>query len=82
MTGNIRLLRSFDFETSSQHEIVVEAEDSGQPRLKNSMKLTILVHDVNDNAPVFDNSTYFARYFITLNNLIQTFHMKSAICKF
>ena len=32
-----------------------------QPRLKSSMKLTLLVHDVNDNEPVFDNSTYSGR---------------------
>ena len=61
VTAEIRLMKSLDYETETQHEIVVEAEDSGQPRLKSSMKLTLLVHDVNDNEPVFDNSTYSGR---------------------
>ena len=61
VTAEIRLMKSLDYETETQHEVVVEAEDSGQPRLKSSMKLTLLVHDVNDNEPVFENSTYSAR---------------------
>jgi hypothetical protein len=61
VTAEIRLMKSLDYETETQHEIVIEAEDSGQPRLKSSMKLTLLVHDVNDNEPVFENSTYSAR---------------------
>jgi hypothetical protein len=60
-TAEIRLMKSLDYETETQHEIVIEAEDSGQPRLKSSMKLTLLVHDVNDNQPVFENLTYSAR---------------------
>jgi len=60
-TAEIRLLKSLDYETSTQHEVVIEAEDAGQPKLKSTMKLTILVHDVNDNGPVFENSTYSAR---------------------
>ena len=61
VTAEIRLMSSLDYETETQHEIVIEAEDSGQPRLKSSMKLTLLVHDVNDNEPVFENSTYSAQ---------------------
>ncbi len=61
VTAEIRLMSSLDFETETQHELVIEAEDSGQPRLKSSMKLTLLVHDINDNEPVFENSTYNAR---------------------
>ena len=57
VTAEIRLMSSLDYELETQHEIVIEAEDSGQPRLKSSMKLTLLVHDVNDNEPVFDNAT-------------------------
>ena len=61
VTAEIRLMLSLDYELETQHEIVIEAEDSGQPRLKSSMKLTLLVHDVNDNEPVFDNATYTGR---------------------
>jgi hypothetical protein len=62
VTAEIRLLKSLDYEAETQHEIVIEAEDSGQPKLKSSMKLTLLVHDVNDNEPVFENSSYSAQF--------------------
>ena len=47
------LLKNLDYETSPEHKLIVEASDGGKPRLTSTMKLTVNVHDVNDNPPVF-----------------------------
>ena len=57
-SGEIRMNSPIDYESKTSHQIIIEAEDSGQPVLKSQMKLEILVKDVNDNAPVFDKDTY------------------------
>ncbi len=56
--GQIRLTSSLDFEDKQQHNLVIEATDGGQPRLRSTLKLTINVFDWNDNAPVFDKEQY------------------------
>ncbi len=58
ISGEIRLMEPVDFETQTSLHISIEAEDQGQPALRNSMKLDILVQDVNDNAPTFDKDLY------------------------
>jgi len=40
------------------YEIMVIASDGGDPPKSGSMIVNIKVVDANDNAPVFDNSTY------------------------
>jgi len=40
------------------YEIMVIASDGGEPPKSGSMIVSIKVVDVNDNAPLFDNSTY------------------------
>jgi len=44
------------------YEIVVIASDGGDPAKSGSMIVSIKVVDVNDNIPIFDNSTYEVRY--------------------
>ncbi|KAM6951980.1 protocadherin beta-16-like [Lycodopsis pacificus] len=55
-----------DRETASQYNITVTCSDEGVPSLSSSVTLTLQISDVNDNAPVFDRSSYEA--YIVENN--------------
>ena len=58
-SGAVWLLNGgLDYEISREHYLVIEAEDHGRPKLKTTMKLIVHVHDINDNAPVFDKPSY------------------------
>lgn len=55
-TGTLRLRGRLDYESESEHLVVVRASDHGVPSLKTEATLTIRVTDVNENLhpPVFD----------------------------
>ncbi|XP_033830447.1 protocadherin gamma-A8-like [Periophthalmus magnuspinnatus] len=55
-----------DREQTNQHNITVTCSDEGVPSLSSSVTLTLHISDVNDNAPVFDRSSYEA--YIVENN--------------
>ncbi|XP_054453289.1 protocadherin gamma-A2-like [Anoplopoma fimbria] len=55
-----------DRETVSQYNITVTCSDEGEPSLSSSVTLTLQISDVNDNAPVFERSSYEA--YIVENN--------------
>ncbi|XP_072290397.1 protocadherin beta-16-like [Eucyclogobius newberryi] len=55
-----------DRERDSQYNITVTCSDEGVLSLSSSVTLTLHVSDVNDNAPVFDRSSYEA--YIVENN--------------
>ncbi|KAM8910666.1 protocadherin gamma-A5-like isoform 35-T35 [Spinachia spinachia] len=55
-----------DRETASHYNITVTCSDEGVPSLSSSVTLTLQISDVNDNAPVFERSSYEA--FIVENN--------------
>ncbi|XP_057402717.1 protocadherin Fat 4 isoform X2 [Balaenoptera acutorostrata] len=55
--GNISLLGPLDVHAGS-YQIEILASDVGVPQLSSSFILTVYVHDVNDNAPVFDQLSY------------------------
>ncbi|XP_072295780.1 protocadherin gamma-A11-like isoform X21 [Eucyclogobius newberryi] len=55
-----------DRERNSQYNITVTCSDEGVPSLSSSVTLTLHISDVNDNAPVFDRSSYEA--YIVENN--------------
>ena len=57
-SGAVSLAKSLDFETANEHKLIVEASDNGRPQLTSTMKLTINVHDVNDNPPEFSRPKY------------------------
>ncbi|RVE57930.1 hypothetical protein OJAV_G00204200 [Oryzias javanicus] len=52
-SGSVYSLRSFDFETLQQMEVVVQAEDRCSPPLSSTSTLQIRVVDQNDNYPYF-----------------------------
>ncbi|XP_067374404.1 protocadherin gamma-A11-like isoform X32 [Channa argus] len=49
-----------DRETSSEYNMTVTCSDEGVPSLSSSVTLTLQIYDVNDNAPVFERSSYEA----------------------
>ncbi|KAM9849705.1 uncharacterized protein ACBR49_006991 [Aulostomus maculatus] len=51
---------SLDREVASQYNISVSCSDEGVPSLSSSVTLTLHISDVNDNAPVFERSSYEA----------------------
>ncbi|OCT88451.1 hypothetical protein XELAEV_18017082mg [Xenopus laevis] len=68
-SGNYyKLVTSMDLdrEKTSEYNITIKAKDKGSPQLTNSKTIRLIVTDVNDNAPVFDNINYIA--YIQENN--------------
>ncbi|TRY83841.1 hypothetical protein DNTS_031979 [Danionella cerebrum] len=49
-----------DRERESDYDITVTCADEGVPSLSSSVTLSLQISDVNDNAPVFDRSSYEA----------------------
>ncbi|KAM9740608.1 protocadherin gamma-A11-like [Menidia menidia] len=49
-----------DRERASEYNITVTCSDEGVPSLSSSVTLTLKISDVNDNAPVFERSSYEA----------------------
>ncbi|XP_006891278.1 PREDICTED: protocadherin beta-8 [Elephantulus edwardii] len=58
--------RPLDRESRSEYNITITVSDLGTPRLKTEHKITVLVSDVNDNAPTFSQASY--TLFIRENN--------------
>ncbi|XP_061691022.1 protocadherin gamma-A2 [Syngnathoides biaculeatus] len=65
---------TLDREVQSAYNISVTATDSGSPPLQSVKVLPVVVHDVNDNAPIFTQSQYTAT--ILENQPVGTFVMK------
>uniref|UniRef100_A0A4W5K4A4 Cadherin domain-containing protein n=1 Tax=Hucho hucho TaxID=62062 RepID=A0A4W5K4A4_9TELE len=55
-----------DRETQSEYNITLIATDEGYPPLSSFQTITLIVSDVNDNQPVFDEQSYSA--YVTENN--------------
>ncbi|XP_030595499.1 protocadherin beta-16-like [Archocentrus centrarchus] len=55
-----------DRERASEYNITVTCSDEGVPSLSSSIILTLQISDVNDNAPVFERTSYEA--YIVENN--------------
>ncbi|KAM9329220.1 protocadherin Fat 1 [Gastrophryne carolinensis] len=60
VTGILFLIESLDHESAAEYYLTVEATDAGTPPLNDVATITINVTDVNDNSPVFSQSTYNA----------------------
>ncbi|KFV58989.1 Protocadherin alpha-C2, partial [Gavia stellata] len=50
-SGNMYAVRSFDYETLREFQVVVQAQDAGIPPLSSTVTVHIYVVDVNDHAP-------------------------------
>lgn len=65
-----------DRETRSSYTLLLEAFDGGSPKRTGQMILDVTVQDINDNAPVFNQSRYHAMISENLqpgNNILQVF---------
>jgi len=49
-----------DRETRDRYDVILAAFDGGDPPLNGSTSLKIVIDDVNDNAPVFEQAVYTA----------------------
>ena len=47
-----------DRESQAEYNITITVTDMGTPRLKTEHNITVLVSDVNDNAPAFTQTSY------------------------
>ncbi|MEE6478636.1 hypothetical protein FKM82_011911, partial [Ascaphus truei] len=52
------LEKALDREEKEQHNLILTALDGGEPPRSGSCQITIIVLDINDNAPVFERSNY------------------------
>ncbi|KFQ96318.1 Protocadherin alpha-C2, partial [Nipponia nippon] len=50
-SGNMYAVRSFDYETLREFQVVVQAQDAGIPPLSSTVTVHIYVEDENDHAP-------------------------------
>ena len=57
-TGEISLLRPLDHERQTRHEFVVRAYDLGVNSRQSTMTVVVEVQDVNDHAPIFNQTQY------------------------
>uniref|UniRef100_UPI0030F76948 protocadherin beta-15 precursor n=1 Tax=Pan troglodytes TaxID=9598 RepID=UPI0030F76948 len=57
---------ALDRETRAEYNITITITDLGTPRLKTQHNITVLVSDVNDNAPAFTQTSY--TLFVRENN--------------
>ncbi|XP_048580321.1 uncharacterized protein LOC116612238 isoform X2 [Nematostella vectensis] len=61
-TGQIRPVIALDHERTGFYNLTIDVRDSGQPALHAMHPATVLIHvfDVNDNAPIFNQTLYSA----------------------
>ncbi|KAM4675298.1 protocadherin gamma-C5-like isoform 4-T4 [Discoglossus pictus] len=52
------LEKHLDREEKNEHKLVLTAFDGGEKQCSGSSEVTVIIYDINDNAPVFDHSTY------------------------
>ncbi|KAJ8777268.1 hypothetical protein J1605_014651 [Eschrichtius robustus] len=50
--------RPLDRESRAEYNVTITVTDMGTPRLKTEHNITVLVSDVNDNAPAFTQTSY------------------------
>ena len=55
-SGEIRVLRSPDYEKLHQFNLTVQAKDHGIPPLEANASVIINIRDINDNAPVIESN--------------------------
>uniref|UniRef100_A0A6I8N8B2 Cadherin domain-containing protein n=1 Tax=Ornithorhynchus anatinus TaxID=9258 RepID=A0A6I8N8B2_ORNAN len=50
--------RALDRESQSEYNVTITVTDLGSPNLKAEKNITVLISDVNDNPPVFNQTSY------------------------
>ncbi|XP_069076576.1 cadherin-17 isoform X1 [Pleurodeles waltl] len=60
INGTLRLIGTLDREKKSSYKLKVQATDSNNVVVEGPFSINVFVEDVNDNAPVFNQSAYAA----------------------
>ncbi|NWY97126.1 FAT4 protein, partial [Loxia curvirostra] len=58
LSGDIATLQPLDYESQSQYMFILKAFNPGEPHLQDTANITVTVEDVNEEGPVFDQSSY------------------------
>ncbi|KAM4036069.1 protocadherin gamma-C5-like isoform 24-T24 [Anomaloglossus baeobatrachus] len=58
LIAELVLEKSLDREEKAEHKLILTAIDGGDPARSGSTQITVIVLDINDNLPVFDQSHY------------------------
>ncbi|XP_077330326.1 protocadherin gamma-C5-like isoform X19 [Lithobates pipiens] len=74
LIGELVLEKILDREEKSEHKLVLTAVDGGEPPRSGSTQITVIVLDINDNAPVFDQPRYKI-------NVLENLPLKTSIIK-
>ncbi|XP_059699426.1 protocadherin Fat 4-like [Haemorhous mexicanus] len=59
LSGDIATLQPLDYESQSQYMFILKAFNPGEPHLQDTANITVTVEDVNEEGPVFDQSSYY-----------------------
>lgn len=58
LMGDIFSLQTLDYESLEQVDLVVAARDGGQPAMTSTVAVTVMITDVDDNEPIFEQNEY------------------------
>ncbi|XP_040200841.1 protocadherin gamma-C5-like isoform X19 [Rana temporaria] len=58
LIAELVLEKNLDREEKSEHKLILSAIDGGEPPRSGSTQINIIVLDINDNAPMFDQASY------------------------
>ncbi|XP_072001797.1 protocadherin gamma-C5-like isoform X31 [Engystomops pustulosus] len=58
LIAELVLEKILDREDIAEHKLILTAIDGGEPARSGSTQITVIVLDINDNAPVFDQARY------------------------
>ncbi|ODM97824.1 Cadherin-related tumor suppressor [Orchesella cincta] len=59
-TGAVSINKSLDYDTHQEYRLVISATDRGYHSKSSEAELTVILTDVNDNAPYFEQQVYDA----------------------
>ncbi|KAE8614304.1 hypothetical protein XENTR_v10008103 [Xenopus tropicalis] len=74
LIAELVLEKKLDREEKGQHELLLTAFDGGEQPRSGSTQITIIILDVNDNAPVFDQPSYKI-------NLLENLPLRTVVMK-
>ncbi|XP_056344157.1 protocadherin Fat 4-like [Oenanthe melanoleuca] len=58
LSGDIATLQPLDYESHAQYMFTLKAFNPGEPQLQDTANITVTVEDVNEEGPMFDQSSY------------------------
>ncbi len=77
LTGDVRTVATLDYERQFQYQFTVTAYDSGKPRLNSVATVLIILVNIDDECPRFQNPVYILELpYDPANNLLPTAGME------